>query len=144
MSRVRKTAAVLLCLSAGIFALISVPRVVDELSAWTKPAYNSPWAGGQIWSVDTEYLDWIKVHVKEGESFHLIDGTGNIAIGQWAPYQLYPAVAVENPAEADWIVLYGVRSPDANLPPGFTYEEEVYLDGYSLLQRLGPEGSGGQ
>lgn len=133
MIRARRIAAVVMCVAAGVFAVVGIPRTADSLATWTKPVLSGKWAGGQVWEVDTAYLDWVKTHVRKGEEFALIDGTGNVAISQWAPYQLYPAVLVEDPAEADWVVLYGIRSPDAGiaLEPGS--EELVYLDGFSIV-----------
>lgn len=134
MKHARRAVAILLCVAAGAFTVVSVPGMAHDLSTWTKPTMSGPWAGGKVWQLDTDYLNWVRNFVNEGDRFALVDGTGNVAISQWAPYQLYPAIMVNNPAEADWIVLYGVWSADAGLPPGLATDERVYRDGYSVLR----------
>jgi hypothetical protein len=104
---------------------------------WVEPTVEEPWSGGRIWGVDTAFLDWVHERIPDDDRFLIIDGTGNLAIAQWAPYQLYPAVVTEDPAEAQWVVLYGIYRGNAGPDVLGFPEERVYADGFSLLGRAG-------
>ena len=137
MTRFRRIAALVVCVAAGLYAVPAAYTAVDSMMLWKTPSVEEPWAGGRVWSMDVDYLDWVKEQIPEGDEFLVIDGTGNPAVAQWTPFQLYPDVVTEDASEADWVVLYGVRSPDAGPEVEDFPEERVYADGYSLLGREG-------
>ena len=137
MTAVRRIGAIAFCVVATLYAVPAAWTAVDHMNLWRTPTVSEPWSGGKVWSVDTDFLDWARKQIPPGDRFLVIDGTGNPAIAQWTPFQLYPDVVTEDASEADWIVLYGVRSPDAGPEVADFPNETVYADGYSLLGREG-------
>jgi hypothetical protein len=97
--------------------------------------------GGVAQGVDVNFLEWVRQHMEEGETFHLeignepgeelFEGSGvkQQATFAWATYQLAPHLAVEQaggiqdaaPGEgrnADWIVFYEMSPKEFPEPLG--------------------------
>ena len=137
MSRVRRLAVLILCIAGSGYALLGAQKAADSMSTLVEPTVSEPWAGGRVWSVDTEYLDWVRQWMKPGDNFTLVDGTGNIAIASWTSYQLYPAVQ-SDPSEAEWAVLYGIEPQYAGQEVADFTEQITYAHGFHLLKRPDP------
>lgn len=135
MNRARRFSVLILCVAGAGYALLGAQTAADNMRTWTTPTLSGPWAGGEVWSVDTDYFEWAQDMMEPSDRFILVDGTGNIAVADWATYQLYPAVRTEDPSEADWVVLYGI-DPEYAGPEVADFTEQItYADGFFLMGR---------
>lgn len=137
MSRVRRIAAIVVCVAAGAYAIPATYTAADSMRLWVKSTVDEPWSGGKVWAVDTDFLEWTREQIPPGDHFLVIDGTGNPAVSQWTPFQLYPDVVTEDSSKADWMVLYGIYRGSAGAEVESFPDERVYADGFSLLGRKG-------
>jgi hypothetical protein len=137
MKRIRRVVSIVVCVAAAAYAIPASYSATTGMRDSARNPVSERWAGGMVWSVDTVFLDWVRGQIPPGDRFLLIDGTGNIAIAEWAPFQLFPNVITKDASEADWVVLYGIYRGNAGPEVEGFSDERVYADGYSLLGREG-------
>jgi hypothetical protein len=138
MNALRRIAVIVVCVGAAAYAIPAAYTAADSMKTWVKPTVAEPWSGGRVWGEDVDFLDWARQEIPPGDKFMIVDGTGNVASNQWGSFELYPGVFTTDPAEADWVVLYGIYR--GNVDPAFNKEfpdEHVYSDGFSILGRKG-------
>jgi hypothetical protein len=100
------------------------------------PANEAAVRGGVVGGVDVAFLDWVRRRIGPEDSFHLIVGNeaAHPTAFQWATYQLAPRLAVSDPDDADWIVLYD-QGLSAGYPSASFGVPSLYAPRYALGSR---------
>jgi hypothetical protein len=93
---------------------------------------------------NNEFLEWARNamlagdHGKSGGTYYLEPTTilGSAELGQWSTYALLPERATATPAEADWIVFYGVPLTLTAQEQGHFGDIAEFASGYGLATRV--------
>jgi hypothetical protein len=83
-------------------------RYTSHLDPWLVPRY-----GVSVYGVHPEIFDNAKLRIPSGDTYYLapsttIDRTAQKAFKDWALGYLLPRMAVPDPADASWIMTFGV------------------------------------
>jgi hypothetical protein len=93
---------------------------------------------------NNEFLEWARDRMLAGNhgkgrgTYYLEPTTvlGNAELGQWSTYALLPERATATPAEADWIVFYGVPLTLTAQEHGHFGDIAEFSNGYGLAARV--------
>jgi hypothetical protein len=128
-------AAGLLLSLAGV-GLASARLVSDARDGWRLSETERQVRGGAKLGVDVRFVEWVSRRMPRDATFYIaFPGHRREAVYQWATYRLFPRVSVRRPAEAEWVVFYGVRRPPRASPNGPFRRVTGYRVGFALGER---------
>jgi hypothetical protein len=97
----------------------------DDRTSWSQLSREqaASFGGSAIGTVDVGFTEWLRGQIPEGSTFYLAQTSPrDQGQYQWITYRLLPALAVDDPAHADWIVFYDV-APQRGHYAGVAVEE---------------------
>jgi hypothetical protein len=141
LRRTRPTRATVV-LAAGLLlalagtCLASARLISDARDGWRLSESDRRIRGGQKLRLEVRFLEWARRRVPNDATFYLaFRGRRREAAYQWATYRLFPRVAVGSPAEAEWVVFYGVRRPPKASRSGPFRRVIPFRAGFALGER---------
>lgn len=128
--------AALACTLLGTGLWPTVRNIVAEGARQAAlPAEEAQSAPGRSADVEIDFVDWAKQRVGPDQTFYVLGGERGL---QWTTFRLLPALAVDQPEDAEWLVFYDREPEEADeYDPARFQAPEVFDEGFAVAHRRG-------